>query len=275
MAVLSPIDLKKKFEKGDIPTGFDFVDLIDTLLDITSQWPAVLPAADAIKLTNLNLPDPLPFLSAENLYNLIPDEWINLAQFNPSYADPTSFVLNGDHTERFVLDKRIRLKVGGVYEYTTPSSAVYSELPDVTTVIINDAMSVNTLTEVSASVFSPFNSGGSISPEMVGVFPYVPPPQVKDLGAVIVNTTIELTDAPFQIIEVGADITITFACSAAIARGTIAIKNNGNWTITVLGIDNNIPGFTVGTNVQDIIGIVKSHGKISNVGILLAQSVVV
>jgi len=169
MTIQAVADLKAKFEAGDLPSGQDFIDLIDTLLDIDSQWPATLSAADGSNLTNLTLPDPLPPLNAEQLYNLTPNEWYGLVRFGPTYADATSFVLTGDHTALFPLDKRIRLTVAGAYEYTTPLTATYDAIPDATTVTINDAMSDVTLTLVEVSVFNPFNAGGSISPEMVGI----------------------------------------------------------------------------------------------------------
>jgi len=169
MTIQAVADLKAKFEAGDIPNGQDFIDLIDTLLDIDSQWPAVLSAADGSNLTNLSLPNPLPALSAEQLYNLTPNEWYDLASLGPTYADATSFVLTGDRTALFPLDKRIRLTVNGAYEYTTPLTATYDATPDATTVTLADAMTDVTLTLVEVSVFSPFNSGGAVSPEMVGV----------------------------------------------------------------------------------------------------------
>ncbi len=167
MTIQTVAGLKAKFEAGDKPTEQDWIDLIDTLLDINSQWPATLPAADGSALTNLSLPNPLPALDAEALYNLIAGEWVDLAQYNPNYADPTSFVLTGDHTSRFVTDKRIRLTVASAYEYTTPAAAVYDSIADATTVTINNAMSDITLTKVDVSVFSPYSSGGAISAEMV------------------------------------------------------------------------------------------------------------
>ena len=48
----------------------------------------------------------------------------------------------------------------------------------------------------------------------------------------------------------------------------------GSFTITVAGIDNNSPTLTVGTNVQDIIGLIKSHGKITLVGFMDNQTAV-
>lgn len=87
----------------------------------------------------------------------------------------------------------------------------------------------------------------------------------KDWGTVTVNTEIQLADADLHIIEVSASITLTFGSSNTNDKASIAIHNTGSYTITPSGIDNNSPTFTVGTNVQDFLGLIKSHGKITAV----------
>ena len=91
-------------------------------------------------------------------------------------------------------------------------------------------------------------------------------PLSKDWGTVTTATQIDLDDADFHQVEVGANLTLTFASANTLDRATVAIHNNGGYTIGTAGIDNNDPTLTVGTNVQDIIGLVKSHGKITLVG---------
>jgi len=93
-------------------------------------------------------------------------------------------------------------------------------------------------------------------------------PATKDWGTVTSSTQIDLDDADFHTIEVGASITLTFASANTNERATVAIHNNGGYTITPAGIDNNSPTLTVGTNIQDILGLVKSHGKITAVGLM-------
>jgi hypothetical protein len=90
----------------------------------------------------------------------------------------------------------------------------------------------------------------------------------KDWGSVSIGTTINLEDADMHVIEVTASITLTFACAIAAHKATIAIHNTNSSTITVAGINNNSPTLTVGTNVQDIVGLLKSHGKITTVGLM-------
>lgn len=97
---------------------------------------------------------------------------------------------------------------------------------------------------------------------------------VKDWGAVTTGTQIDLEDADFHVVTCSASITLTFASANTNDRASIAIKNTGGYTITVAGIDNNSPTLTVGTNIQDIIGLVKSHGKITLVGFMDNQSAV-
>lgn len=97
-------------------------------------------------------------------------------------------------------------------------------------------------------------------------------PETKDWGTVSTAVTVDLEDAMFHLIEVSASLTMTFACADANHRATIAIHNTNSSTITPAGIDNNSPTLTVGTNVQDIVGLIKSHGKITLVGLMDNQS---
>jgi len=189
MASISIPDLKLKFESGDEPSQQDYIDLIDTLADLSASWPGTLPPSNGVNLTNLTLPDPLPALDASALFNLIPDEWVNLKQFTPNYSDPNSFVLSGDHSNRFVAKKRVRLTVDSVYIFTTPSSAVFDDVTNTTLVIVNDAMSTNGLTEVFVSVFSPFDSGGAISAEMVNSISRV---EAESLDTALYNKVVNM-----------------------------------------------------------------------------------
>ena len=97
---------------------------------------------------------------------------------------------------------------------------------------------------------------------------------VKDWGTLSSNTQINLEDAELHIIEVGANITLTMASSGTNDKATLAIHNNSSYTITLAGIDNDSPTLTVGTNIQDFIGLVKSHGKITCVATNLNQSAI-
>ena len=93
-------------------------------------------------------------------------------------------------------------------------------------------------------------------------------PVVKDWGSLAVNTAITLADAELHIIEITSNITLTFSSTETSAKNTIAIHNTNSSTITLVGIDNNSPTLTIGTNVQDILGLIKSHGKITAVGLM-------
>ncbi len=95
--------------------------------------------------------------------------------------------------------------------------------------------------------------------------------EVKDHGTKTLAYTIQLDEANLHIIEVGANLTLTIASTKANDKATIAIHNNSGYTITLAGIDNDSPTLTVGTNVQDFVGVVKSHGKITAVATNLNQ----
>lgn len=189
MAIKNLNELKARFESGDIPTGQDFVDLIDTLADLNAFWPEVLPEADAGNLTNLPLPNPLPALDARNLFNVSPDEYNDLSLLNPSYADATSFTVTGDQVDMFLKTRRLRLTVDGVNLYTSASDAEYDDQADATVVTIIDQMPSNQLDAVGVSIFTPFTYGGAITPEMIGVTqnynptPTNPPSMAITIGA--------------------------------------------------------------------------------------------
>ena len=124
----------------------------------------------------------------------------------------------------------------------------------------------------SAETFNIQNSGaGAMTLQVDGVDVITTStgkPLSKDWGVVTSNTQIDLDDADFHQVECGANLTLTFASANTLDRATVAIHNNGSYTIGTAGIDNNDPTLTVGTNVQDIIGLVKSHGKITTVGLM-------
>jgi len=98
--------------------------------------------------------------------------------------------------------------------------------------------------------------------------------RVKDWGTLSVSTQIDLEDAELHIIEVSSNITLTIASANTNDKATLAIHNTGGYTITLSGIDNDSPTLTVDTNVQDFLGIIKSHGKISCVATNLNHSAV-
>lgn len=99
-------------------------------------------------------------------------------------------------------------------------------------------------------------------------------PSVLDMGSVGVDTAIDISKADLIVIDITAAITLTFSSSLATDRATVAIKNSGSYAITIAGIDNNVPSLTAGTNVQDILGLVKSFGKITTVGLMDNMSAV-
>lgn len=97
---------------------------------------------------------------------------------------------------------------------------------------------------------------------------------VKDHGTKTTAYTVQLDEAELHIIEVGANLTLTIASTNTNDKAVLAIHNNGGYTITLSGIDNDSPTLTVGTNVQDFVGLIKSHGKITAVGSNLNQPAV-
>lgn len=110
-------------------------------------------------------------------------------------------------------------------------------------------------------------TGTVLTGQGTGVTPTFETPKdsVKDWGSVSTATSIDLEDADFHVVECTASLTLTFASANTNDKATVAIHNTGSYTITVAGIDNNSPTLTVGTNIQDFIGLVKSHGKITAV----------
>lgn len=90
-------------------------------------------------------------------------------------------------------------------------------------------------------------------------------PRVVDHGVVTVDTAIDLSDADIQVIEFGADATLSISSANANDKSLVVIKNGG-YTITLAGIDNESPTLTEAASTQDFLGIVSSFGKITCVG---------
>ncbi len=97
--------------------------------------------------------------------------------------------------------------------------------------------------------------------------------QVKDWGSRAANFTLELSDAELHIVNCTAAITITFSSSLGNDKATVVIKN-GNFVITLSGIDNDSPTLTQAASTQDFVGLVKSFGKITAVATNLNQATI-
>lgn len=92
-------------------------------------------------------------------------------------------------------------------------------------------------------------------------------PNTVDHGSKSANYTLDMSDGELHTVEFTANAILTISSSYTIDKATIAVKTNGN-TITVSGVDNNPVTLTASANVQDIVGFVKSFGKITTVGLM-------
>jgi len=131
----------------------------------------------------------------------------------------------------------------------------------------NTALAVDDLGPAGRELILKFNNAND-NMELLNPAQYTGGTIIKAWGILTTNTAIDMSLGDLHIIEAGANITLTFSSSNVNDRATIAIQNGGGWTITVAGVDNNTPTLTIGTNVQDILGLIKSHGKITTVGLM-------
>ena len=88
-----------------------------------------------------------------------------------------------------------------------------------------------------------------------------------DHGSKATSFEIDLSLADLHEIEFSATATLTISSSLALDRATVCIKTNNN-AVTLAGVDNNTFTPTQAATVQDIAGFVKSHGKITTVGLM-------
>lgn len=179
MSVKTLAELKTKFETGDKPTASDFVDLIDSFLHAQlGNFPNPLPAVSGAALLDIGsaLPNPLPALDGSALYNINPQEYnVPAGMPVPSYATATTFVLTGDYTVAaatvanrvFLIGRRIRLTIGGVYFNTDVQNAVFAA--GTTTVTTTTAMPGSPIQACAVSVITPLEHGGGVSVGTVGL----------------------------------------------------------------------------------------------------------
>ncbi len=95
----------------------------------------------------------------------------------------------------------------------------------------------------------------------------------KDHGTKTAAYTLNMEEAHLHTIEAGAAFTLTIASARTLDRATVIIKSNG-WTVTLAGIDTDSPTLTALANTQDFIGLIKSKGKITAVGVDLGKAAV-
>lgn len=95
-------------------------------------------------------------------------------------------------------------------------------------------------------------------------------PTALDHGTKSGNFTLDLSGADLHIIAFSAAATLTISSSLTNDRATVVIKNNNN-AITLAGIDNNSPTPTQAASTQDMIGLIKSFGKMTAVATVLNQ----
>jgi hypothetical protein len=109
-----------------------------------------LPARDGSQLTNIN-----------------PDEYNTPPSLPaPSYATANSFVLPGDWTGTFLVNRRLELTIAGNPFHTGVQNVAL--LTGITTVTTDDAMPSNQLTAAKVGVIRPLADGGAVSPELIG-----------------------------------------------------------------------------------------------------------
>ena len=156
MTVRSKDYLKAKFETGDVPTGLDFSDLIDSFYDPS------------------NFPNPLPAVSGENLYNISSiyassngTEFVPLVQV-PTYSNSVTFFIPSDLTSVFVKFKRLKLQLTGLQQVVSVESSTYDSIGGYTVVVVDVAMSNPGLSKVWVSILSPAAQGGAVNQQMVG-----------------------------------------------------------------------------------------------------------
>ena len=160
MAVRTKEYLKTLFESGDIPSADNFIDLIDSFLDVTQD----------------NFPNPLPAVSAQNLINLptLNVSSLNVGEFNPlvgvcQYLGVTSFNIVGNLVAVFGQFRRIRLNHVASTSILTVKSATYDSGTGKTTVIVYENISSSTINSCDIALVTPMQSLGSVTRQVIGM----------------------------------------------------------------------------------------------------------
>ncbi len=170
MTIRTVAELKTFFESADQPTQQQFFDWLESFLHAgLANFPDPLPAVSGENLTNLDnaLPDPLPARDGSQLTNINPAEYNTPPGLPvPSYATANSFVLPGDWTGTFLVNRRLELTIAGNPFYTGVQNVAV--LTGVTTVTTDDAMPSNQLTAAKVGVIRPTAAGGAVSPKSIG-----------------------------------------------------------------------------------------------------------
>lgn len=87
-------------------------------------------------------------------------------------------------------------------------------------------------------------------------------PTAKSHGAKSANYTLNVNEAEVHTVEFTANATLTIASTLTVDRGLVIVKSNG-FTVTIAGVNNNVPTITAAASVQDMLAVVKSFGKIT------------
>jgi len=91
-------------------------------------------------------------------------EWVTTG-LTDTYVSTTSFTVEGDQTDIFAIDKRIKANLSASTVYSEITNSVFTTL---TTVTIADAVLDNTLTSIQPSLINPIDNDGSMTAKMVG-----------------------------------------------------------------------------------------------------------
>ncbi len=150
MAVQSKAYLKSRFERGDLPSQQDYIDLIDSMLSANGEdWPDPLFASSAVNLREI-------------AKDQVPNPWVTVAG-TTGYVDARHVVQSGNRVDLVPVGTRVRLTLDSGYVYSETTAAAYDGGTDTTSIAIFDAVATLSVSRLDASIFLPASAGGALS----------------------------------------------------------------------------------------------------------------
>ena len=89
--------------------------------------------------------------------SLNPSQWVSLTGYTFEYVTPTTFTVNGSHTDIYVEKRRLKINLLDSMAYTEVVSSSYDSNQDKTTVQTLDAVLEDTIVSVEHLIISPDN----------------------------------------------------------------------------------------------------------------------
>jgi hypothetical protein len=231
MAIKSKAYIKSRFEGGDIPSGQDVIDLLDSIPFLLDDNIVAL-VEDAIQNGGISIPLPavLPVLDGRNLTNLTSPAWLDDLS-TPIFSSSTLLNLQDDKSAVYEIGRPVRLTVAGVFQYNEVLSSIYVSENNLTQVRFRYAIVGTTVTKISYGFLESLQTGGPITPVLAGAVP-------DDFRHVFVSDVIEagVYSLPSAIYKDGSEVLIQF-------------PNAINSTVVLRCQNSSIVGYTLNENI--------------------------